>query len=286
VIQKPVREITDAVDAHRTAWGDVDPYYVEVLLRSTLSAQIALMEPKLPESRDRLRFALDALALAFASIAEDQPVSDDRSGKEVVAWLAERAEVSQAELAKLVGVSPRQFQRWLSPGEKAAPEGDDLRRVRAIARIFNQLRFALTPAGAIAWFSVEAARPRRQAPDRPARPAGPVRPARRARRRHEVDDRHVIAYRNCDCLTPLRTDMQTQRRPGRYHRGTEAEPTQYLSLHPLGPHAEAMRRLDARTAGAGSRARPPHLGAPDPRRRSRRGRVRRAVGGRRLERVP
>lgn len=56
----------------------------------------------------------------------------------------------------------------------------------------------------------------------------------------------MIAYRNCDYLTPLRTDMQTQRRPGRYHRGTEAEPTQYLSLHPLGPHAEAMRRLDAR----------------------------------------
>jgi RES domain-containing protein len=57
----------------------------------------------------------------------------------------------------------------------------------------------------------------------------------------------VIAYRNSDYLTPLRTDTQSQRRPGRYHRGTEAEPTQYLSLHPLGPHAEAMRRLDART---------------------------------------
>src|SRR4051794_39837046 len=73
-IQKPVLEITDAVDGNRTAWGQVDPYYVEVLLRSTLSAQIALMEPKLPASRDRLRFALDALAQAFASIAEDQPV--------------------------------------------------------------------------------------------------------------------------------------------------------------------------------------------------------------------
>src|SRR3978361_500435 len=152
-IQKPVREITDAVDANRPARAAVAPSCVEVLLRSTLSAQIALMEPKLPESRDRLRFALDALAQAFASIAEDQPVSDDRSGKEIVAWLAERAEVSQTELAKLVGVSPRQFQRWLSPAERAAPEGDDLRRVRAIARIFNQLRFALTPAGAIAWFS-------------------------------------------------------------------------------------------------------------------------------------
>ena len=56
----------------------------------------------------------------------------------------------------------------------------------------------------------------------------------------------MICYRNSDYLTPLRT-LQAQTRPGRYHRGTEAEPTQYLSLHPLGPHAEAMRRLDART---------------------------------------
>jgi hypothetical protein len=59
----------------------------------------------------------------------------------------------------------------------------------------------------------------------------------------------VICYRHCDYRTPLRTSFQAQRRPGRYHRGTEAEPTQYLSLHPLGPHAEAMRRLDARTVG-------------------------------------
>ena len=34
----------------------------EILLRATLSAQIALMEPELPESRDRLRMALDGLA--------------------------------------------------------------------------------------------------------------------------------------------------------------------------------------------------------------------------------
>jgi hypothetical protein len=57
----------------------------------------------------------------------------------------------------------------------------------------------------------------------------------------------VICYRHCDYRTPLRTRFQAQRRPGRYHRGNEDEPTQYLCLHPLGPHAEAMRRLDART---------------------------------------
>jgi hypothetical protein len=60
----------------------------------------------------------------------------------------------------------------------------------------------------------------------------------------------VICYRHCDYRTPLRSSFQPQRRPGRYHRGDEAEPTQYLCLHPLGPHAEALRRFDARTPAA------------------------------------
>lgn len=152
-IQGPVREVTDAVDAARGRWSSIDPHYVEILLRASLSAQIALMEPALPESRDRLRMALDGLAAAFDAIAEQEPVSDDRTGKQLVTWLAEHTEVSQVELASLLGVSPRQFQRWLSPTEKAGPEGDDLRRVRVVARIVNQLRFSLTPAGVIWWFS-------------------------------------------------------------------------------------------------------------------------------------
>jgi hypothetical protein len=152
-IQGPVRELTDAVDAARGRWSSIDPHYVEILLRATLSAQIALMEPELPESRDRLRMALDGLSAAFDAIAEQEQVSDDRTGKELVSWLAEHTEVSQVELARLLGVSPRQFQRWLSPGETAGPEGDDLRRVRVVARIVNQLRFSLTPAGVVWWFS-------------------------------------------------------------------------------------------------------------------------------------
>ena len=59
----------------------------------------------------------------------------------------------------------------------------------------------------------------------------------------------MICYRNADYLTPLRAS-QAQRRPGRFHRGTEDEPTQYLCLHPLGPHAEAMRRFGTRTSDA------------------------------------
>lgn len=148
-----VAELTDAVDRQRGGWPSVDPHYVEILLRATLSAQLALMEPNQPESRDRLAMALDGLASVFSSIAEREPVSDERTGKELVAWLTERTEVPQAELARLLGVSLRQFQRWHSPTEKAGPEGDDLRRVRAVARIVNQLRFSLTPAGVMMWLT-------------------------------------------------------------------------------------------------------------------------------------
>lgn len=62
----------------------------------------------------------------------------------------------------------------------------------------------------------------------------------------------MICYRVADYLTPLRAS-QAQRRPGRFHRGTEDEPTQYLCLHPLGPHAEAMRRFGTRTSKAARR---------------------------------
>jgi hypothetical protein len=151
-IQAVVKQITDAVDRSDGHWESVDPRHVEILLRSSLSAQLALMEPDLPASRDRLRLALDGLGQAFAAIAEFEPVADERPPKQLVAWLAARTEVSQARLARLLGVSPRQFQRWLSPSESAQPEGGDLRKVRAVARIVNQLRFALTPAGVIEWF--------------------------------------------------------------------------------------------------------------------------------------
>jgi RES domain-containing protein len=57
----------------------------------------------------------------------------------------------------------------------------------------------------------------------------------------------VICFRQSRYRTPLRTSFQPQTRPGRFHRGTEPEPTQYLCAHPLGPHAEAMRLFDAKT---------------------------------------
>jgi hypothetical protein len=55
----------------------------------------------------------------------------------------------------------------------------------------------------------------------------------------------VICYRFASFATPLRTVPASQ--AARFNRGDEGDPTQYLSMHPLGPFAELMRNADLRT---------------------------------------
>jgi hypothetical protein len=149
-----VREIGSAIErTDLSRWEAVDPRHALIVLRAEVIAQRALDELESPAARDQLRIALESIRQALAAIAEREPVSDDRSPKEVVQWLAESTEVPQARLAELVGVSTRQFQRWVSGAEPSQPEGEEARKVRAVARIVNQLRFVLTPAGAVDWFN-------------------------------------------------------------------------------------------------------------------------------------
>ena len=61
-------------------------------------------------------------------------------------------EVPQRDLADLLGVDLRRFQRWISARERTRPEGEEARRLRALARLVGQLRHAFTPAGVVAWF--------------------------------------------------------------------------------------------------------------------------------------
>ena len=55
----------------------------------------------------------------------------------------------------------------------------------------------------------------------------------------------TVAYRLASWRRPLRTEPS--RIAGRFHRMTEASPTQYLCLHPIGPWAEFLRASDLRT---------------------------------------
>ncbi len=154
-IRAAVHEIASAlVDGTSMArWEAIDPYFALVVHRAVIQAQEAVERRDARRARDQLRVALESLRQGFAAIAENEPVADERSPKEIARWLAETAEISQRRLAELFGVSLRQFQRWVSPQVSTGPEGDDARRVRAVARIVNQLRFVLTPTGAIEWFS-------------------------------------------------------------------------------------------------------------------------------------
>lgn len=152
-IHEAVRDIAAAIGQTALArWEAVDPYLTLIIHRAIIQAEEAIRSPDELEARDQLRVALESLRQGFAAIAESEPVGDERSPKEIVRWLTDNAEVPQSRLADLLGVSLRQFQRWASTSQPTQPEGDDARRVRAVARIINQLRFALTPAGAVEWF--------------------------------------------------------------------------------------------------------------------------------------
>src|SRR5581483_7728912 len=152
-IAEAVRELAAGIDqTNLRRWEAIDPHHAVIVLHSAVSAQRAVEDPDSPRARDQLRIALESIRQSLAAIAEREPVSDERTPKEIVRWLAGRTEVSQERLAGLIGVSSRQLQRWLSDAETAAPDGEEARRVRLLARVVNQLRFVLTPAGSVAWF--------------------------------------------------------------------------------------------------------------------------------------
>src|SRR5829696_3275009 len=129
-------------------WTAADPYLALLVHRAVLDAQAAVDE----QARDGLRVALERLSHALAALGEAEEVGDARTPKELARWLAAAVEVPQRDLADLLGVDLRRFQRWISPRERTQPEGEEARRVRALARIVGQLRYAFTPAGVVAWF--------------------------------------------------------------------------------------------------------------------------------------
>ena len=129
-------------------WTAADPYLALLVHRAVLDAQAAVED----RERDALRIALERLSHALAALGEAEVVGDARTPKELARWLASAVEVPQRDLAELLGVDLRRFQRWISPRERTQPDGEEARRLRAVARVVGQLRHAFTPAGVVAWF--------------------------------------------------------------------------------------------------------------------------------------
>jgi uncharacterized protein (DUF2384 family) len=148
-----VEDLTDAIGgADDHALAAVNPWLWIAVQGAALRAQSALREAD-PARRRHLRLALEQLRFLFARIADRQPVGEDAPSDVVARWLeATLPSVSQQRKADLLGVGLRTYQRWVSERERAAPTGDDDRRLRVVARLVNQLRHSLTGPGVVDWF--------------------------------------------------------------------------------------------------------------------------------------
>lgn len=140
------------IDLPETASLRVDPYLLMAAQRALLGSLRALSIDDASLAREQVRVRLEQLRQVYRDLAEGEAVYEDRSAKEVAAWLADVLDVPQARLAELLGVSSRTFQRWISEKDAAAPDGEDARRIRVVARIANHLRHVLTGPGVVQWF--------------------------------------------------------------------------------------------------------------------------------------
>jgi uncharacterized protein (DUF2384 family) len=139
-------------EADAAALASVDPSLWIQIQAAALRAQSATSLDVDREQRRAVRIALEQIRFLFARLAERQPVSEDQSIKDVLAWLDDKLTVPQRRKADVLGVGERTYQRWISPSEAAGPEAEQEHRVRVVARVTAQLRHLLTGAGVVDWF--------------------------------------------------------------------------------------------------------------------------------------
>jgi len=149
-----LEQLADGVSALTSeAPSEVDPYLLLSAQSALIGALRALDMPDGAAARRELRTRLEQMRHVFRDIAEGGPLYKDRSTGEIARWLDAILDTSQANLAELLGVSARTFQRWISEAGPGGPQGEDARRVRVVARIANHLRHSLTGPGVVRWFA-------------------------------------------------------------------------------------------------------------------------------------
>jgi uncharacterized protein (DUF2384 family) len=130
----------------------IDPYFLLSLQRGAIQTLRSLSEVDSLRQKSGVRIGLERMRQALRDVADEAPVSEDLSTKEIVAWLVEQLDSPQDKIAALLGTSTRTLQRWLSKAEPFEPHGDDAARVKLVAKVVNQLRHSLTSQGVVHWF--------------------------------------------------------------------------------------------------------------------------------------
>lgn len=147
-----VHRLAQTLSETNPEWlGGSDPYLVQAFLLGAVACADANSIGDGAKKRQQLRIPLERTRQALRDLLAERSVAQDEPAKQVVRWMVEVSQVPQHELADLIGVSPRTFQRWVSPAESAAPSGAEETRVRTLARTIDQLRWSMTPAGVVRW---------------------------------------------------------------------------------------------------------------------------------------
>lgn len=133
---------------------NADPYLTTTLWAAAFRLAKALRRDNTENQRRDVRIALEQFRHALRDIIDNRPYTDDIPINDVLASCSDTLSAPQKTLAELLGVSVRQLQRWLS-NNGSEPTGDDAARIRAVARIVNQLRHTFTGPGVVAWFERE-----------------------------------------------------------------------------------------------------------------------------------
>jgi hypothetical protein len=128
-----------------------DPVIARRIAQAGIRAQAAVDDDDPRRRRRDLRVVIEQMRALLEQAADEAAVSEDQPSKDIARWLVDTVDVSKTELAGVLGVPERSFQRWTSSTEQAAPDGQDALRIRVAARVVAQLRHAFTGPGVIAW---------------------------------------------------------------------------------------------------------------------------------------
>ncbi len=151
-VDKLIRNLSrDVVEIPASEAKRIDPYLLLTIHQGVLLARHALDLDKPAQQRRLLRVALEKLRQAVRDVIEGIPTNEDQAAKDVVRWLVEALDVPQAHIARVLGVHPRKFQRWVSPTDPTEPHDEDALRVRVVARITSNLRHSFSGPGVVAW---------------------------------------------------------------------------------------------------------------------------------------
>jgi hypothetical protein len=126
------------------------PSAAATLMSADLSL-VAALRDSAGHCEDAVLLALEQMRAGLLDLIECQPVRRDLPASDLLAWLDDILDSDRAELASILGTSRRSLQRWLSQPH-VVPAGV-IPRLRLVARVVNELRFAYEGGPAIArWF--------------------------------------------------------------------------------------------------------------------------------------